>query len=103
MTDATGIAFPNAVDIHVASESGLLLVSGLTGTVITVNLGALTVKVNTDRDQERPAFVEGAHYKIGGQLSGKGEFTVPKAVFQGYGMGPEDHVASFTGQIGAPQ
>ncbi|MCW2244946.1 hypothetical protein M2352_000537 [Azospirillum fermentarium] len=101
MTGNVDVALPNATDVHVASEDGLVLVSGATAVVITVNIGAVTVKVNVDRD--RPAFVEGAHYRIGGQLSGKGEFAVPKGAFKGYGMGPEDHVAIFIGQIGAPQ
>ncbi|CAO3430346.1 hypothetical protein [Azospirillum doebereinerae] len=101
MTDHVEVALPNAVDVHVASEDGLLLVSNATAVVITANIGAITVKVNVDR--ERPAFVEGTHYSVGGQLNGKGEFSLPKAVFKGYGFGPEDHVASFLGQVVVPK
>ncbi|MBP2232370.1 hypothetical protein J2847_005699 [Azospirillum agricola] len=101
MTDDVSVALPNAVDVHVASEDGLPIVSNATAVVITVNIGAITVKVNVDRD--RPVFVEGAHYSVGGQLNGKGEFHLPKAVFQGYGFGPEDHVATFLGQVVVPR
>ncbi len=100
MSENVGIVRPNAIQVHVGSEFGLLLLSGATASVTSIP-GCTTAKVNVAADT--PEFSIGVAYRVGGILVENGQaFSMPKAVFEGYGVGLYAHVATFKQQIVAP-
>jgi len=100
MSEGVAIVRPNAIQVHVGSEFGLLLLSGATASVTSIP-GSTAAKVNVHADT--PEFTVGVAYRVGGILIEKGEaFSLPKAIFEGYGVGLSAHVATFKQQIVAP-
>ncbi len=99
MSDTLTIPRANAKDVHIASEPGLLLVSGATATVTTIP-GGITAAVNVPAPG--PEFTIGAHYRVGGLLISGDPFSIPKAEFKGYGAGVLHTVATFHGMAGLP-
>jgi hypothetical protein len=99
--ETVGIARPNAIHVHIASEFGLLLVSNATASVTTIP-GGITAQVNLGA--EGPHFTKGEAYRVGGILIDKAQpFSIPKAVFEGYGVGTLAHVAIFKGEVVGPK
>lgn len=99
MTEAITIPRANALDVHVASEPGLLLISNATATVTTIP-GGITAAINVHAPG--PEFTVGAYYRVGGLLISGGSFSIPKAEFKGYGHGILSNVATFHGPAGLP-
>lgn len=99
MTDNLTIPRANAFDVHVASEFGLLLVTGATATVTTIP-GGITAAINVPTPG--PDFTIGTAYRVGGLLISGNSFSIPNAVFKGYGQGVLNHVATFHGPSGLP-
>lgn len=98
-TDTLTIPRANAVDVHVASEPGLLILSDATATVTTIP-GGITIAVNVP--PPGADFTLGTAYRVGGTLLSGGTFSSAQAEFTGYGSGVLHNVATFSGPAGLP-
>lgn len=100
-----GIARPNATNVFVSSQFGLLMVSHCSANVSSIP-GATTVQVNLP--DNHPDFQVGTEYIVGGQLSDPPAeyiepFVLKNAVFKGYGTGLLQNVGVFVGMIVKPE
>ncbi|GGF73717.1 hypothetical protein GCM10007301_36900 [Azorhizobium oxalatiphilum] len=97
--DVVTIPRANAVDVHVASEFGLLILSGASAVVSTIP-GGITIAINVP--PPGADFTVGTQYRVGGHLLKGGTFSCPNAEFIGYGAGVLHNVATFRGPTALP-